>query len=96
MARFPTRRCCTVLAKGFQQTYIVEKFRGSGQALVAVNAPPSPIPTSGTVEYTFVFGYSFGTSPLDGELYAGRTDPDGWRLLCIAQRVWAQLWRCEQ
>ena len=47
---------------GFRQTYIVEGLAGSGQALVAVNAPPSTIPTSGTVQYTFtVFSYSFGT-----------------------------------
>ena len=50
------------VATGFRQTYIVEGLAGSGQALVAVNAPPSPIPTSGTVQYTFtVFSYSFGT-----------------------------------
>ena len=49
------------VATGFRQTYIVEGLAGSGQALVAVNAPPSPIPTSGTVQYTFtVFSYSFG------------------------------------
>ena len=51
-----------ILAEGFQQSYIVEGLTGSGQFLVAVNAPPSPIPTSGTVQYTFtVFSYDFGT-----------------------------------
>ncbi|HEY1807870.1 MAG TPA: FG-GAP-like repeat-containing protein [Acidobacteriaceae bacterium] len=50
------------VATGFRQTYIVEGLAGSGQALVAVNAPPSPIPASGTAQYTFtVFSYSFGT-----------------------------------
>jgi hypothetical protein len=50
------------VATGFRQTYIVEGLAGSGQALVAVNAPPSPIPASGTVQYTFtVFSYSSGT-----------------------------------
>lgn len=49
------------VATGFRQTYIVEGLAGSGQALVAVNAPPSPIPASGTVQYTFtVFSYSSG------------------------------------
>jgi hypothetical protein len=47
------------VATGFLQTYIVEGLAGSGQALVAVNAPPSPIPTSGTLQYTFtVFSYN--------------------------------------
>jgi hypothetical protein len=47
------------VATGFHQTYIVEGLAGSGQALVAVNAPPSSIPTSGRVQYTFtVFSIS--------------------------------------
>lgn len=50
------------MATGFRQTYIVEGLAGSGQALVAVNAPPSPIPTSGTMQYSFTV-FSIG---LDG------------------------------
>ncbi len=85
-----------ILANGFQQTYIVEGLAGSGQALVAVKAPPSPIPASGTVQYSFtVFSYSFGTFTSRRHFCVGCADSIGGQLLCLAERVRAQLWRCE-